>query len=51
MMVEAMTAMVVMRKRGTNWKMLRSGWAAGSIISVTYSGGALVVVGSGGGAP
>jgi len=51
MMVEAITAMVVMRNSGTSWKMLRSGWEGCSIISVTYSGGALVVVGSGGGAP
>jgi len=48
-MVEAMTAMVVMRKRGTSWKMFRSG--SGAATSVTYSGGAFVVVGSGGGAP
>jgi len=48
-MVEAMTAMVVMRKRGTSWKMFRSG--SGGARYAVYSGGGFAVVGSGGGAP
>jgi len=51
MMVEAMMAMVVMRKRGTSWKMFRSGSATATATSGTNSGGTFVVVVSGGGAP